>query len=151
MDWSKMRVFDLHSHWGTQKGYRRRTDDELAQQHNTWRSTAKYVSEQEMADYFRRHNTRVILDLGFTKSMKIADVREFHDYALDFQRQHSDVVFGNWLNIDPRQNEALDELKRCSAGSKGFIGFMISGGSLGAPASDPVVDAYRRKLSMTIF
>ena len=143
INWSEMRVFDLHSHWGTQKGYRLRTDEEKAQQHNTWRSTAKYVSEQDMADYFRKHNARVILDLGFTKSMQIADVREYHDYALEFQRQHSDVVHGNWLNIDPRQKkDALDELKRCIAQSKGFIGFMVSGGSLGAPASDPVLDPF---------
>ena len=29
INWSEMRVFDLHSHWGTQKGYRLRTDDDL--------------------------------------------------------------------------------------------------------------------------
>ena len=143
IDWSAMRVFDMHSHWGTQRGYRLRTEAERAQQPNTWKSTAKYVSEQEMADYFRKHKAKVILDLGFTKSMRIADVREFHDYALDFQRQHSDVVYGNWLNIDPRQQvEALDEMKRCIRESKGFIGFMVSGGSLGAPASDPVLDPF---------
>jgi predicted TIM-barrel fold metal-dependent hydrolase len=141
IDWTKMRVFDLHSHWGTKKGYRLRTEEERAQQPSTWKSTASYVTEQEMADYFRKRNAKVILDLGFTKSMRIEDVREFHDYALDFQRANADVVFGNWLNIDPRQQKAaLEEIKRCMAASKGFIGFMVSGGSLGAPASDPVLD-----------
>ena len=66
IDWSAMRVFDMHSHWGTQRGYRLRTEAERAQQPNTWKSTAKYVSEQEMADYFRKHKAKVILDLGCT-------------------------------------------------------------------------------------
>ena len=71
IDWTKMRVFDTHSHWGTKKGYRLRTEAERAQQPSTWKSTASYVTEQEMADYFRKHNAKVILDLGFTKSMRI--------------------------------------------------------------------------------
>jgi len=143
IDWQQMRVFDLHSHWGTQKGYRLRTDAERAQQPKVWKSTASYVSEPEMADYFRKNRVKAILDLGFTKSMRIEDVREFHDYALATQREHSDVIFGNWLNIDPRNQEAaLDEVKRCIAVSSGFIGFMISGGSLGVAASDAVFDPF---------
>jgi len=143
IDWTQMRVFDLHSHWGTKRGYRLRTDAELEQQPNTWKSTASYVTEQEMADYFRKHRARVILDLGFTKSMSIADVRAFHDYALETQQKYPDVIAGNWLNIDPRdQQAALDEVRRCMAASAGFVGFMISSGSLGVPASDPVFDPF---------
>lgn len=143
IDWEHMRVFDMHSHWGTEKGYRLRTDAERGQQPKVWNSTASYVTEQEMADYFRKHHARVILDLGFTKSMRIEEVREFHDYALDFQRQNSDVIYGNWMNIDPRQGKAaLDEVKRCIAAKSGFIGFMVSGGSLGVPASDPLLDPF---------
>ncbi len=145
INWERMRVFDFHSHWGTQKGYRLRTEAERAQQPKVWKSTASYVTEQEMANYFRKHHAKVILDLGFTKSMSIDEVREFHDYALDTQKKHADVIFGNWLNINPRGGKAaVNEVKRCIAASSGFIGFIVSGGSLGIAASDPIFDPFYR-------
>src|SRR5512140_1030240 len=101
-----MRIFDMHSHWGTRKGYRLRGDVELGQQIKVWKSEPNYVTEQAMAAYFRSCGVRTILDLGFTKSSPIAQAREYHDYALAVQREHSDVIFGNWLNIDPRHGEA---------------------------------------------
>jgi len=143
IDWNSMRVFDVHSHWGTERGYRLRSDAEKSQQPKVWGSKPAYVTEDEMAAYFRRHRARVILDLGFTKSMPIAQTREYHDYALEVQRNHPDVVFGNWLNIDTRQRaEALAEIGRCAGAGTGFVGFMVSGGSLGAPASDPAFDPF---------
>lgn len=38
-----MRILDVHSHWGTQRGYVLRTAAALAQQSRTWRSEPKYV------------------------------------------------------------------------------------------------------------
>ena len=138
-----MRLFDLHSHWGTERGYRLRGEDQLGQQEKVWKSTPKYVTEQEMADNFRANQVRTILDLGFTKSMPIEQVVPFHDYAMDVQRAHADVIYGNWLNIDPRFGEAaLEELRRCIKLSAGFVGFIVSGGSLGVAASDPVFDPF---------
>ncbi|OGA40843.1 MAG: hypothetical protein A3G24_28615 [Betaproteobacteria bacterium RIFCSPLOWO2_12_FULL_62_13] len=143
IDWTKMRVFDLHSHWGTEKGYRLRTDAEKAQQPQVWKSAASYVTEQEMAEYFRKHRAKTILDLGFTKSLRIEKVREFHDYALETQRKYRDVIFGNWMNIDPRSGSAgVAEVERCLAANSGFIGFIVSGGSVGVPASDPAFDPF---------
>ena len=90
-----MKLFDLHSHWGTRRGYVLRTEEQLAQQRNTWNSDPKYATEEEMAAYLRAQGVRTILDFGFTKSMPIAEVRAYHDYAIDVQATYSDVVFGN--------------------------------------------------------
>ena len=50
-----MRLFDLHSHWGTRRGYVLRTEAQLAQQRKTWNSDPAYVTEEEMAAYLRAH------------------------------------------------------------------------------------------------
>ena len=45
-----MKLFDVHSHWGTERGYPLRTPAELAQQRKTWNSSPKFVSESELAE-----------------------------------------------------------------------------------------------------
>ena len=140
-----MQLFDLHSHWGTQRGYVLQTEAELAQQQRTWGSTPHYESEEEMADYFRRNQVRTILDFGFTKHMPVEQVRGYHDYAMDVQRRYSDVIFGNWLQIDPRTGEAgANEMRRCIEASAGFIGYCLSGAGMGYPASDPIYEPFYR-------
>ena len=64
-----MRIVDVHSHWGTKRGYVLRTDAALAQQSKTWRSEPKYDTEDGMAQYLRANRVRAILDFGFTKKM----------------------------------------------------------------------------------
>jgi uncharacterized protein len=138
-----MRLFDLHSHWGTRRGYVLQTEAQLAQQKTTWNSEPRYDTEEEMADYFRRNEVRTILDLGFTKHMAIAQVREIHDYAMEVQRQHSDVIFGLWLQIDPRTGEeGVAEMRRCMQQSAGFIGYCVTGAGYGYAASDPIYDPF---------
>ena len=138
-----MPLIDMHSHWGTQRGYVLRTQDELAQQKKTWNSETKYVSEQDMADYFRASNARVVLDLGFTKFAPLDEVRELHDYSFEMQRAHPDVVLGNWFHIDPviHGRAGLAELRRCLDSKTGFIGFAVNG-SGSVPASDSAYDPY---------
>ena len=97
------KLFDCHSHWGTKRGYLFRTEAELAQQEKIWKTKATFWSEDEMADYFRQNNVRTILDLSFTKFLPIEEIRAHHDYAFEFQRKHPDVVFGHWLQFDPRE------------------------------------------------
>ncbi|MGE0314313.1 MAG: amidohydrolase family protein [Lautropia sp.] len=139
------RLFDLHSHWGTKRGYVLQSEAELAQQQRTWGSTPSYATEEEMADYFRRSGVRTILDFGFTKRMSLDEVRPHHDYAIDTQRRFPDVIFGNWLQIDPRTGEAgADELRRCMRESSGFIGYCVSAAGMGFPASDPIYDPFYR-------
>ncbi len=138
-----MKLFDLHSHWGTQRGYVLQTAEELARQQQTWGSTPRYDTEEEMAAYFRKNGVRTLLDFGFTKSMTLEQVRPFHDYAIETQQRFPDAIFGNWLQIDPRLGRAgADEMRRCIAESAGFIGYCVSAAGMGFVASDPIYDPF---------
>jgi predicted TIM-barrel fold metal-dependent hydrolase len=129
-------MIDVHSHWGTKRGYPLRTPDELAQQKKTWNSEAAYASEDEMADYFRRSGVRTILDFGYTKFVPLAEAKAVHDYGFATQRAHRDVIIGHWIHIDPRSGiEGVRELRRCIDFAPGFVGFAVSGSGSG-PASD---------------
>jgi predicted TIM-barrel fold metal-dependent hydrolase len=138
-----MRIFDLHSHWGTERGYVLRSAEALAQQQNTWNSTPRYDTEDEMAAYLRANQVKTILDFGFTKSLPLDEVVPLHDYAMQTQAKYSDCIFGNWVQIDPRLGEAgAAELERCIRASKGFISFCVSASGMGFPASDPIFNPF---------
>lgn len=138
-----MRIFDLHSHWGTERGYVLRSADALAQQKKTWNSTPRYDTEDEMAAYLRANQVRTILDFGFTKSLPLDEVVPLHDYAMQTQAKYSDCIFGNWVQIDPRLGEAgAAELERCIRVSKGFMSFCVSASGMGFPASDPIFNPF---------
>jgi len=138
-----VRLFDLHSHWGTKRGYVLQSAEELAQQQRTWGSTPRYDTEEEMAAYFRSQGVRAILDFGFTKHMSLDEIAPFHDYALETQRRFPDAIYGHWLQIDPRLGRAgVAELRRCIDASDGFIGCCISAAGMGYPASDPIYDPF---------
>ena len=134
-----MRLFDLHSHWGTERGYVLRSADALAQQKKTWNSTPRYDTEGEMATYLRANEVRTILDFGFTKSLPLEEVVPLHDYAIETQSRYSDCIFGSWLQIDPRLGEAgAAELERCIRASDGFVSLCVSASGTGYAASDPI-------------
>ncbi|MFM9992741.1 MAG: amidohydrolase family protein [Burkholderiaceae bacterium] len=134
-----MEIIDLHSHWGTQKGYVLRSKAALDQQKNTWNSTPSFDTEEQMASYFRSQNVKTILDFGFTKNLPIDEVIPLHDYAIQTQATYSDCIFGNWIQINPRHGKAgADELERCIKASKGFVGFCVSASGMGFVASDPI-------------
>jgi len=138
-----MKLFDAHSHWGTRKGYLFRTEAELAQQRNIWQTDPVYLTEDEQAEYFRRNQARVLLDLSFTKSLPIGEMREYHDYALDTQRRHPDVIVGHWLQFQPqRALESIREFERLLAAAPGFVGLCVNGQVTGVPASDPLWDVF---------
>jgi predicted TIM-barrel fold metal-dependent hydrolase len=138
-----VKLFDLHSHWPTRRGYVLRTAEALAQQRRTWGSEPQYASEEEMALYLREHGVRTILDFGFTKTLPLDEIRGLHDYAIEVQATYPDAIFGNWLQIDPRTGRAgADEFRRCAAASRGFVGICISAPGMGFPASDPVYDPF---------
>jgi predicted TIM-barrel fold metal-dependent hydrolase len=132
-----MKMIDIHSHWGTQRGYTLRTEEELAQQKKTWNSEPKYATEDQMADYFRRSNVRAVLDFGFTKFIPLDEARVVHDYGFETERAHADAIIGHWIHIDPHTGlEGVRELRRCIENAPGFIGFAVSGSGSGPP-SDP--------------
>ena len=108
-----------------------------------------------MADYFRRNNARVILDLAWTKFLPIPEMREYHEYAFDFQRKHPDVVFGHWIILDPRKGqEAVRRIRardrrgtglhrprrlrpgRRRAGRRPVVGSLLQGVDRCRPAGD---------------
>jgi predicted TIM-barrel fold metal-dependent hydrolase len=130
-------MIDIHSHWGTKRGYTLRSAEELAQQKKTWNSEPKYATEDEMADYFRQSGVRTILDFGYTKFIPLAEAKPVHDYGFETERAHPDVILGHWIHIDPHTGaEGVRELRRCIDQAPGFIGFAVSGSGSG-PASDP--------------
>lgn len=134
-----MDIIDLHSHWGTERGYVLRTAEALNQQQHTWNSKPRYDTEAEMAAYLRAHRVRAILDFGFTKSLPLDEVVPLHDYALDTQRRYPDAILGNWLQIDPRLGDkGAQELDRCIRSSSGFVGYCVSASGMGFAADDPV-------------
>jgi len=138
-----MRVFDCHSHWATRKGHIFRTEAELARQEKIWKTKGRYYSENEMVDYMRSQNARAILDLAFTKSLPMEEIREYHDYAFGIQRENPDVIFGHWLQFEPqRATESLDEYRRALDAKSGFMGLAVSGQGTGVPASDPMWDPF---------
>src|SRR2546430_9070955 len=107
--WRPARIFDMHSHWGTRRGYPFQTPEELAQQERVFRSKPSYVSEVDMAEHFRATGVRAILDLGVRAPAPIDEIRALHDSAFDTQKQHADVIAGHWLHIDPRLDVRSEE------------------------------------------
>ena len=137
-----MKIIDVHSHWGTRRGFPLQTPEELAQQHATWNSEPNYMTEAEMADYFRASNVAAILDFGFSKFRPLEEMRALHDYAFETEAAHRDVIIGHWIHIDPGMGEAgVRELRRCIDKRIGFLGFAVSS-SLSPPSSDPAYDPY---------
>lgn len=139
-----MKLIDIHSHWGTKRGYPLQTEEELALQSQTWNSQVRYHSEAEMAQHFRDNNVRTILDLGYAKYRPLEEMQSLHDYAFEVEKQHDDVILGHWIHIDPvRTPNGLAEFRRCIDKRHRFLGFAVSS-SLTPPASDPSFDPYYR-------
>lgn len=123
-----MRLYDLHSHWGTEKHYPLRGRAQQAKQFDIWRTECRFWGQDEMAAYFRTSGVKVMLDLGFTREMTLADVRPLHDEMIAFQRAHPDVVLGNWLQIGADEGRAgVDEIERVRAAGPGVTGLAVSG------------------------
>jgi hypothetical protein len=138
-----MKIFDCHSHWGTKRGYIFRTDEQLAQQERIWKTKVNFFTDEEMVDYFRKNDARVILDLSFTKFLPIEEIRDHHDHAFALQRRNPDAIFGHWLQFEPhRALESIREFDRAMAANGGFVGLCVNGQVTGVPASDPLWDPF---------
>ncbi|HZR03502.1 MAG TPA: amidohydrolase family protein [Burkholderiales bacterium] len=142
MQWPE-RIFDCHSHWGTPKAHVFNTPAELENQKNVFKTPGRHYTEQEMADCFRKNKARVMLHLYITNKMSADRVQEYNDYTFDFARRHRDVVFGHWLNFDPRRkDEGLAEWRRALEADAGYMAMAMAGHGLGIPASDPLWDPF---------
>ncbi len=137
-----MRLIDMHSHWGTERGWRGNpaaSGKAVAAFRKYWNWEGGFMTEQEMTDYFRKNNVGAILSLAFTDGLPMEQVREQHDYAFATQRAHPDVILGHWVKVDPYKLESMAELKRCIELHTGFMGVVIP---RSPPASDPVWAPY---------
>ena len=139
-----MKLFDCHSHWATEKGYLFRSEAERSQQQKIWQTSFELFSEQQQADYFRKNSVRAIQDISWIKELSLDEMRPYHDYVLDVQRQHRDVMFGQWMQFDPRRHgkAAVAEFQRCVEKRVGFVGLCVNGQVTGVPASEPEWDPF---------
>ncbi len=132
-----MRIIDVHSHWGTERGWKGNPAGSkkafaALQKYFNWKDG--FVTEAHMTDYFRKSDARVILDLAFTHNLPMDEVREQHDYCFDTERAHQDVILGHWIHLDPLNPDSLGELRRCIDKRIGFLGLHVNATP---PASDP--------------
>ena len=137
-----VRLIDMHSHWGTERGWRGNPfagEKAVAAFRKYWNWDGGFMSEAQMANYFRKNGVSAILSLGFTDAMPIEQVREQHDYAFETQSAYPDVILGHWIKVNPHNEDSMAELRRCIANRTGFLGVVIP---RSPPASDPVWARY---------
>jgi len=140
----KQQFFDCHSHWATDKGYLFRTEAERAQQKKIWQTDFQLFTEDEQAQYFRDQNVQTILDISWIKDLSLEEMMPYHDYVFDVQAKNRDVMFGQWMQFDPRRHgtKAVNEFQRCVEKRVGFVGLCVNGQVTGVPASDPLWDPF---------
>jgi predicted TIM-barrel fold metal-dependent hydrolase len=139
-----MRYFDCHSHFSTRAGLHHRTMEDYENAQRVFKRKRSFETEEEMAQGFRSRNVRTILDIYKTHRMSDPEeVRATNDYAANFARANPDVVFGNWLVIDPRMKDFwIKEFERLASGNAGFVGFAYSQMPFRLPPSDPIWDPF---------
>ncbi|MFJ3363747.1 amidohydrolase family protein [Streptomyces anthocyanicus] len=144
------RLIDLHSHWGTERGWRG-SPYETAEAREALRGYFKwdmnFVSDEEQAVRFRRDNVRAMLDFAFTHTMDAGALRDQHDYAFDYARRNPDVVLGNWIGIDPTQPAHVREFGRCLSEGTGLVGLTVHSYT---PAGTPDEPAWETCLNMCV-
>ncbi len=146
-----MRYFDCHSHFSTQAGLHHASQEDYEQAQRVFKRKRTFETEREMADGFRSRNVRTILDIYRTWRMTDEDqIRQSHDYVIDFTRNNPDIVYGNWVAINPLMKDFwLKEYRRLLDSKTGFYGFCQSQNSIGLPPSDPAWDPFY-KLSIEV-
>jgi uncharacterized protein len=95
-----MKLIDVHSQWGTRRGYPLQSQEKLAQQRS---SETRYHTEAEMTEHFRQNGVRAILDLGYAKYRPIQEMRALHDYGFETEAAHRDVMLAHWIHVDPQR------------------------------------------------
>jgi len=139
-----MRYFDCHSHFSTEAGLHHATREDYEQAQRVFKRRRTFQTEEEMADGFRSRGVRTILDIYRTWRFTDEDeIRKSHDYVIDFARKNSDVVYGNWVAINPSMKDFwLKEFRRLLDSKCGFFGFCQSQNTLHFPPSDSVWDPF---------
>ena len=135
-----MRYFDCHSHFSTKDGLHHATQEDYEQAQRVFKRKRTFETEAQMADGFRTRNVRTILDIYRTWRMTDEDqIRESNDYATGFALKNPDIVYGNWLAINPAMKDFwLKEYARLAAKKCGFLGFCQSQNSLASRLGYPL-------------
>ena len=134
-----MRLFDLHSHWGTKRGYVLQTPEDLAQQQRTWGSSPTYDTEEQMAEYFRAQQRPD--DSGFRfhqehdarPGASVSRLRD-RDAAALLRRDLRQLAADRSAT---RRRRPSTRLERCIDESDGFIGYCVSAAGHGLPRQRP--------------
>ena len=103
-----------------------------------------YQSEQEMIDYFKSADAKVILVTPAGSKMDFGEIRAVYDYVGQLKKDYPDTVAGFWAGFHPELSihKCLAELERCIK-DLGCIGYYHMGDlGLGVPANDPKVYPY---------
>jgi uncharacterized protein len=148
---TRMHYFDCHSHFSTQAGLHHATQEDYEQAQRVFKRKRTFETEVAMADGFRKRNVRTILDIYRTWRLTDEDqIRQSHDYVIEFARNNPDIVYGNWVAINPAMKDFwLKEFRRLLDAKCGFFGFCQSQNTLGYTPSDPIWDPFY-KLSIEI-
>ena len=78
-----------------------------------------FETEEQMADGFRTRNVRTILDIYRTWRMTDEDeIRASNDYATEFALKNPDIVYGNWLAINPAMKDFWLKEYRAAGGEE---------------------------------
>ncbi len=146
-----MRYFDCHSHFSTKAGLHHASQEDYEQAQRVFKRKRTFETETEMAEGFRKRNVRTILDIYRTWRLTDEDeIRQSHDYVIAFARNNPDIVYGNWVAINPAMKDFwLKEFRRLLDAKCGFFGFCQSQNTLAYPPSDPIWDPFY-KLSIEI-
>jgi len=139
-----MRYFDCHSHYSTRLGMHQGSPEELANAERVFKRKRTFETEEEMAAGFRARNVRAIFDIyrGW-RSTDEGEIRAQNDYIMSFARENPDVVYGNWLAINPHMKTFwMKEFERLATSGTGFYGFCQSQNPLRLPASDPIWEPF---------
>ena len=139
-----MRIFDCHSHFSTRDGLHHASLEDYENAQRVFKRKRTFQTEAEMAETFRSRGVRTILDIYRTWRLTDEDeIRASNDYAAGFARKNPDIVFGNWLAINPAMKAFwIKEYERLAASGAGFLGFCQSQNSLRYPPSDPIWDPF---------
>ena len=137
-----MKIIDMHSHWGTKRGYVLQTPEA------SWRSSARPgVRIRPTRPRTRWRN--ISAPTMFARSSILAfeipaagEMQSLHDYSFATERAHRDVILGHWFHVDPRMGApGVKELRRCIDNRIGFVGYAVSA-SKSPPGSDPTYDPF---------
>ena len=97
-----MKIIDMHSHWGTKRGYVLQTPEPNSRSNARPGIPIRITRPRtRWRQYFRANNVRVILDLGFSKFLPLDEMQSLHDYSFATERAHRDVILGHWFHVDP--------------------------------------------------